>query len=70
MIQRKKIGFAAKKVKAKGCNMPNKLSELWKGFKSWVYLSFIVVTIGKHSSDICKHTTKGTSFIFPRHFYQ
>eukprot|EP00957_Ditylum_brightwellii_P059331 4503923-Ditylum_brightwellii.AAC.1 len=67
-VQRKKIGFAAKKVKTKGCNISNKLPGLWKSFKSWMYLIFIIATISKHSSGIGKHTTERTSFIFPRHF--
>eukprot|EP00957_Ditylum_brightwellii_P166444 12669817-Ditylum_brightwellii.AAC.1 len=37
-------------------------------FKSWMYLIFTVAKIGKHSSGIDKHTTEGTSSIFPGHF--
>eukprot|EP00957_Ditylum_brightwellii_P115220 8787367-Ditylum_brightwellii.AAC.1 len=68
LVQRKKVGFASKKVKAKGCNISNKLPGLWKYFKNWMYLIFIITTIGKHSSGISKHTTEGTSFIFTMHF--
>eukprot|EP00957_Ditylum_brightwellii_P026931 2035931-Ditylum_brightwellii.AAC.1 len=55
-------------MKARGCNISNRLSRLWKGFKSWMYLIFIVATIDKHSLGKNKHATEGTSFIFPRHF--
>eukprot|EP00957_Ditylum_brightwellii_P157404 11980268-Ditylum_brightwellii.AAC.1 len=55
-------------MKTKGCNVSNRLPGLLKNFKSWVYLIFIVATIDKHSSGMDRHTTKGTSFISPRHF--
>eukprot|EP00957_Ditylum_brightwellii_P100601 7668272-Ditylum_brightwellii.AAC.1 len=68
MVQRKKTTFAAKKVKTKGCNVSNKLPGLWKSFKSWMYLTFIIATIVKHSSSLGKHTTEETSFILPKRF--
>eukprot|EP00957_Ditylum_brightwellii_P084783 6446862-Ditylum_brightwellii.AAC.2 len=55
-------------MKARGCNISNRLPGLCKGFKSWMYLIFIVATFGKHSLGIDKHIIEGTSFIFPRHF--
>eukprot|EP00957_Ditylum_brightwellii_P166799 12695956-Ditylum_brightwellii.AAC.1 len=54
-------------MKARGCDVSNRLPGLWKSFKSWMYLIFIVVTIGKNSSGMDRHTTEGTSFMFPRH---
>eukprot|EP00957_Ditylum_brightwellii_P188005 14313468-Ditylum_brightwellii.AAC.1 len=55
-------------MKARGCNVSNSLLSLWKKFKSWVYLIFIVVTIDKHCSGVHRHTTEGAIFMFPRHF--
>eukprot|EP00957_Ditylum_brightwellii_P039264 2970401-Ditylum_brightwellii.AAC.1 len=55
-------------MKARGCNVSNRLPGLWKSLKSWMHLIFIVVTISKHSSGMGRHTIERTSFMFPRHF--
>eukprot|EP00957_Ditylum_brightwellii_P083033 6311916-Ditylum_brightwellii.AAC.1 len=60
LFQRKKVRSVAEKMKARGCNVSNNLPSLWKGSKSWVYLILIVVTVGKHSSEMDRHTTEGS----------